>query len=236
MNPKRFITRGIVLSRTNFGEADRIITFITPEHGKVRAIAKGSRKQKSKLAGGIEPFSVSDLTILIGRGEIYTLMSSRLVRHYGNITSGLERLNEAAAFMKRLNIVTEDQPEDIYYKLLVKAFQALNNKDLPIEYTGLWFNLQLLKLGGHQPNLRIDTTGAVLDAGQKYNFDIEKMSFFSAKNGKYDANHIKFLRLCAGLNKPEAIGRISGAEKLINPIRQLVELMSQAQFQLTASQ
>ncbi|MDO8591465.1 MAG: DNA repair protein RecO, partial [bacterium] len=69
----RYVTQGIVLSRTDFGEADRILTFLTNDHGKVRAIAKGVRKSKSKLAGGIELFSISDLTLIIGRGEINTL-------------------------------------------------------------------------------------------------------------------------------------------------------------------
>ncbi|MEK7561678.1 MAG: DNA repair protein RecO, partial [Patescibacteria group bacterium] len=79
----RYITKGIVLSRTDYGEADRILSFLTIDHGKVRAIAKGVRKSKSKLAGGIELFSVSDLTLIIGRGELNTLISTRLVRHYG---------------------------------------------------------------------------------------------------------------------------------------------------------
>jgi len=50
---KRINTHGIVLARTDFGEADRILTFLTPDNGKVKAIAKGVRKQKSKMAGGI---------------------------------------------------------------------------------------------------------------------------------------------------------------------------------------
>ncbi|HEX2615498.1 MAG TPA: DNA repair protein RecO, partial [Nitrososphaera sp.] len=58
---RRFRSDALVISRTNFGEADRILTFLTPNHGKVRGIAKGVRKPKSKLAGGIELFSVCDL-------------------------------------------------------------------------------------------------------------------------------------------------------------------------------
>ncbi len=223
MNQKRFITRGIVLSRTNFGEADRILTFLTPEQGKVKVIAKGSRKQKSKLAGGIEPFSVSDLTVLPGKGEINTLMSSRLVRHFGNLSSQLERMNVAAGIMKRIDKITEDQTEAAYYELLNKTFRGLDKTDLPPEISEFWFNLQLLKLTGHAPNLKSDTDGLKLDVSQRYNFDIEKMSFFAAKSGKYNANHIKFLRLSIGLNKPEAIARIGdwpNLQKLTAPLAQ----------------
>lgn len=232
MNQKRFTTRGIVLSRTNFGEADRILTFLTPEHGKVRAIAKGSRKQKSKMAAGIEPFSISELTILVGKSEVYTLMSSRLVKHYGNLTSQLDRLNTAAQLMRLLNKNTEDSPEPEYYKLLVRIFSALNNTDLPPSLAELWFNLQFLKLAGHTPNLRTDTNGQKLEVQKKYNFDIDKMTFSPAELGKYGANHIKFLRLALGLNKAEAIGRIQVSKAVLDVCSRLVELMLKTQLRL----
>ena len=107
----RIVTKGIVLSRTNFGEADRILSFLTPDHGKIRAIAKGVRKQQSKLAGGIEIFSISDLTFLEGRSEINTLMSSRLDKHYANIVKNLERTTAAYELIRLTNKATEDAPE-----------------------------------------------------------------------------------------------------------------------------
>ena len=61
-NTQDIRTLGYVLRRTNYGEADRILNIITPE-GKISAIAKGVRKEKSKLAGGIEMFSRIDLNI-----------------------------------------------------------------------------------------------------------------------------------------------------------------------------
>ena len=50
---KQFISTGIVLARTDFGEADRILTMLSPDFGKLHLIAKGVRKERSKLAGGI---------------------------------------------------------------------------------------------------------------------------------------------------------------------------------------
>ena len=55
-------TQAIILRRTNYGESDRILTLLTPE-GKFSVLARGARKEKSRLAGGIELFSVSDVTI-----------------------------------------------------------------------------------------------------------------------------------------------------------------------------
>ncbi|MCA9330182.1 DNA repair protein RecO, partial [Candidatus Saccharibacteria bacterium] len=61
---KQIVTVGIVLARINYGEADRIVTILTPDHGKIRLLARGVRKIKSRLAGGIELFSINDLTYI----------------------------------------------------------------------------------------------------------------------------------------------------------------------------
>src|SRR5256885_8858328 len=110
MSPVRFRTQAIILNRTDYGEADRIISFLTPDHGKLKAIAKGVRKSKSKLAGGIELFSVSEVSFIIGRSEINTIISTRLVKHYGNIVKDLDRTGAAYEFIKSLNKATEEQP------------------------------------------------------------------------------------------------------------------------------
>lgn len=52
MNAPQQVTDAIILTRTDYGEADRIITLLTPGHGKLRLIAKGVRRIRSKLAGG----------------------------------------------------------------------------------------------------------------------------------------------------------------------------------------
>ena len=62
-------TSAIILKRVDYGEADRILTLLTPDHGKLSLMAKGVRKIKSKLAGGIELFSISTITFAEGRGS-----------------------------------------------------------------------------------------------------------------------------------------------------------------------
>src|SRR3954468_11171776 len=119
---QKFKTQGIILNRTEYGEADRILTFLTANHGKVKAIAKGVRKLKSKLAGGIELFSISDLSFIVGSGEINTLASSRLVTHYGGIVKNLDRTNLGYEFIKIIDRATEDKPEPGYFDLLNQAF------------------------------------------------------------------------------------------------------------------
>ena len=75
---KTIRTRAIVLRRTNFGEADRILQLLTPE-GRRSVMAKGVRREKSKLAGGIELFAITDVVLGEGRGDLGILTSAQLV-------------------------------------------------------------------------------------------------------------------------------------------------------------
>lgn len=225
---KKFITKGIVLTRTEFGEADRIITFITPGYGKVKAIAKGVRKSKSKLAGGVELFSVSQLSFMVGKKEINTLISSRLIVHYGNIVKDIHRTTAAYEAMRLANKATEDEPEEAYFKLLQRTLVSLDDFNIPLGLSTTWFNMQLLKLAGHTPNLRTDLEGKKLLESAKYSFDMDRMGFFTAGSGKFSAKHIKFLRLGFGSNQPKALNRIEDLAVLIKTIQPLGQAMLQA--------
>ena len=223
----RYTTQGIVLTRTDFGEADRIITFLTPERGKVTAIAKGVRKSKSKLAGGIELFSVSDLTLLPGRGEIQTLMSTRLARHYGNIVKEIARTQAAYEIIRLINKATEEAPEPAYFHLLKKSFEALDNLDLDCKITELWFSIQLLKLAGHAPNLRTDTEGAKLQQARSYEFHYDEMRFVphDSKQGSYTTNDVKFMRLVLQAATPKVLLRVENAAKLAARVQPITRSM-----------
>jgi DNA repair protein RecO len=224
---RQFRTQAIILNRTNFGEADRIIGFLTPDHGKVKAIAKGVRRQKSKLAGGIELFSVSDLSFIAGRSEINTLRSSRLITHYGSIVKDLDRTNAGYSIIKKIDKATEDSPEPDYFYLLQEAFDALNDPKIDLGLVNLWFDMQLLRLGGHSPNLRTDQNGDKLDPGKKYNFDFDSMRLNQDEQGAFGADHIKLLRLGISPNNIRALSRVTQAAVLAKAIQPAVQSMLQ---------
>jgi DNA repair protein RecO (recombination protein O) len=220
------VTEGIVLSRTNFGEADRIITMLTPDRGKVRLMAKGVRKIKSKLAGGIELFSVSQISFIPGKGDIHTLISSRLKKHYGNIVHDINRTMLGYELLKRINRATEDATESDYFDLMKISLITLDGS-LQINLLEMWFDAQLLRLAGHQPNLLTDLQGKRLQADQLYTFDFDNMAFAQADQGLLTPDHIKFLRLVFGLREPLALGQVSDAHKVIGPCTQLIGTMRQ---------
>lgn len=224
---QQITTQAIVLARTNFGEADRIITFLTPDHGKISGLVKGVRKQKSKLAGGIELFSVSDITYIPGRGETSTVISTRLVRHYGSIVKDLDRTNLGYELIRILNKSTEDSPEPQYFNLLNEAFAALNDSSIDLELINVWFLGQLIKLAGHTPNLRTDAEGNRLEAGETYDFNFDAMSFQQSQAGhaSFGADEIKFMRLIFSDNAPKILSKVQGVDKLAASVRPLAQSM-----------
>lgn len=222
-------TRGIILSRTDYGEADRIITVLTPDHGKLRLMARGVRKPKSKLAGGIELFSVSDITFIRGRGEIGTLISSRLVKYYDQIVHQIERTQLGYELIKTLNKATEDEPESEYFQLLEETLKALNDPNISPMLIRAWFSAQLLRLGGHTPNLKTDTHDQKLDPEQTYNFDAEAMAFAPHEKGRFQADHIKTLRLLFSGHVPDQIAQVKNLDSLIADTEPLIRVMIQTQ-------
>jgi len=223
---KQLVTDAIVLARTDYGEADRILTLLTPNQGKLRLMAKGVRRIKSKLAGGIELFSVSTLTYVQGRGDIGTLVSSRLVKHYGSIVHDLDRTMLGYEIIKLTNRVTEDEPEAEYFDLLRHAFEALDDPLVLPEIIRYWFSAQLLRLSGHAPNLQTDTEGAKLSADQAYEFSFDDMCFTPLSGrGHFTAGHIKFLRLSFGAHPAKVLAQVQGGGQLAELLLPLVSTM-----------
>lgn len=222
----QIVSRGVILARTNFGEADRIITVLTPNHGKVRLMAKGVRRIKSKLAGGIELFSISDITFITGRGDIGTLISARLDKHYGHIVQDIDRTMYGYEMLKTINKATEDLPGNEYFELVCRSLTALDELTLPLESLRLWFNLQLIMLAGHSPNLTTDSRGNRLEPTQTYGFSLDDMAF-SGTSGRYNSNHIKLLRVVLGMNSALGLRQIKDIDSVLAECLSLVRTMLQ---------
>jgi DNA repair protein RecO (recombination protein O) len=220
---KQVITTGIVLARTNYQEADRIITVLTPDQGKIRLLAKGVRKSKSKMAGGIELFSVAEISFIWGKGDISTLTSSRLKHHYVHIAKDITRTMLGYDLIKLLNKTIEDEPEPEYFELLQAALEALNDNSITQDVIKLWFYAQLLRLAGHSPNLQSDTTDHALDQSQTYIFSYDDMAFTAHHSGSFTADYIKLLRLVFGGNPPHILQQVGGIQNLVPACLQLVQ-------------
>ena len=156
-------TTGIILRRINFSEADRIITFLTPDRGKVEAIAKGVRRINAKLGSHLELFG--EVELMLARGKnLDVVTSARLKTKYDKLTSDYERLRRAFLFCEMINKLTESHTSQQLYNLLRKSLMALDGGLQP-PLVELYFKLHLLEEMGHQPHLK--TTPA-----QKYYFSL----------------------------------------------------------------
>jgi len=225
---RQLLSEGIILARTDYGEADRILTILTPDHGKLRLLAKGVRRVKSKLAGGIELFSISDIMFIPGRGEIGTLVSTRLSKYYAHIVQDLDRTMLGYDLIKQLNKGTEDHPEPEYFNLLAQAFEALDDAGVPLPVIRLWFTVQLIRLAGHTPNLQTDTAGAKLASDKAYHFDYGAMAFRPTDGEGLGAPPIKFLRLAFAGHSAKVLAAVQGSERLAASVTSVVATMLQS--------
>jgi len=213
---KTIRTKAIVVRRTNYGEADRIIQLITPQYGKLSAMARGVRKEKSKLAGGIELLARCDVTLATGRsGDLYTLTGARLETFYRNIMSDYDHLQFGYEAIKQVSKAADALDEPAFFDLLDQTFQWLDNERINLKVTKAWFWLQLAILLGVGMNLATDDNGMKLVEETHYDFDGTQGVFVFRENGRFTSDHIKILRLLSA-RAPGVAMQVGGLTDMID--------------------
>ena len=206
-------TRAIVLRRTNYGEADRIVRLLTPL-GQRSVMAKGVRREKSKLAGGIELFAVSDVVINSGKGDLGIITSARLVQFYRHILEDYDRLQFGYEAINLVSKASENIDEPEWYGTLSEVFMGLDAMTIPLQLTQSWFYLHYAELTGYELNLERDVTGQVLAPDKTYMYDVSEKGLRLSAQGDITAAHIKLLRIMAA--KPiSAIAQIGGVADIL---------------------
>lgn len=143
----------IVLRRLDYGEADRILTLLTREHGKLAAIAKGSRRNKSRHGASLDLFARSTMMLAKGRNlDVVTQVERR--GDVRNIAGDLQRTAYAGLVSEVVDKVLEDRhPVDDVFDLVVTTLGQLNAPDRSPRADGAWFLMRILDLLGYQPQL-----------------------------------------------------------------------------------
>lgn len=189
-------TQAIVLRRTNYGEADRILQLLTRE-GKKSVIAKGVRKERSKLAGGIELFAICDVVVHEGKSELGILTSARLVYFYRHILEDYESLQFAYEVLKQVGRASEMVDEPEWYEVLAEVLAALDVLTIPRQLIETWFYLRYSALMGHELSLTHDVSGQKLSIENMYTYDVGETGLRVSQNGEVGSDHIKLMRLIA---------------------------------------
>ena len=191
-------TLAYVLKRTNFGEADRILNLLTPS-GKVSAMARGVRKEKSKLASSVEMFCLVDVNLHAGKSELYTLTSAKLLKFSSNLITDLSRLVDQA-----LAALNDGQNQS-----LVEA----------------WFWLNFAKASGEEINLYRDTDDQKLSEDVNYIWDVFLSALKPQPGGEIGANEIKLMRLMLA-SKLDLVSRVRNIEPSLGPISYIAKALN----------
>lgn len=193
-------TEALVIRRTNFGETDRVLSILTPE-GKQSVLARGVRKERSKLAGGVEPFCLSEMVLHFGKGELAVLTSAKPLQFYKNILVDINTLELASEILKRISRAAEHTDNPEFFRIMKQCFFALDKQE-DNEVIATWFYFNLAKATGEQINLLYDGDGKKLVAEEMYHWDSMEKCLKKSATGKIGANEIKLMRLMVTLDLP----------------------------------
>jgi DNA repair protein RecO (recombination protein O) len=150
--PRRYSTDAIVLSRFDYGEADRILTLITPGSGKLKAIAKGIRRPKSRLGGSLEPFA--ELHVALARGRTFEVVTEVSVGHaWLNLRDSLESAATAWYLAELADRSLEERhAAEPVYALLRRAYELLDAGMAPGR-VARWYEMHLADELGVRPEV-----------------------------------------------------------------------------------
>ena len=147
-------TRAIVIKSMNLSESDRLITFMTENHGKVKCVAKGARKAKNQFWGSLEPMSLIHL-IYFGREHqrLFRLNHSDIIESFQTIRDDFDKLYTGIYFLDLIDaMILEGHWEPKVFGLLYQALAALNQQN-ELEPLRRLFEIRLLSLSGYKPQL-----------------------------------------------------------------------------------
>jgi DNA repair protein RecO (recombination protein O) len=150
-----YATEAIVLRRLDYGEADRILTLLTRSHGKVRAIAKGVRRAKSRAAGHLDLFSHSRMLLARGRNLDVVAQCERL-HDPDHLAGDLVRTAYASLVAEVADKVLEERhPVADVFDLVADVLQALNRLECDPRAEASYFLMRVLNLLGYAPQLQL---------------------------------------------------------------------------------
>ena len=150
---RSFRVEAVILRHADWGEADRLLTLFTRERGKVRVIAKGARRIRSRKAGHLEPFTRVTMQVAKGR-DLLIVTQVDTLEAYLPIHEDLDKTSRAAYLAELLDRFTyEDESENSsIYHLLTETLGRLETESDPWLATR-YFEMHLLDLLGYRPHL-----------------------------------------------------------------------------------
>lgn len=238
----------IVLRSIRFGEADRILHLYTLQRGRVNAIAKGSRRPRSRFGGRLEPFFRLDLVLHEGRGELATVTGAATVDPYPQLRASGPAIGAAArACDAVLRLLDSSEPNRPAYNLLCRYLALLDRDGLGQEgeaigspaashAAGLAFRLKLALAAGFSPELASCARCGEAEGITAFSGAAGGVVCASCEGGGFPLDHEAHRFMVAALGRPMAEMPAAGPRALQQVERAIGDVLSHhAHVQLRAA-
>lgn len=148
-------TQGIVLKAVTYKENDLILTIFTRKLGKISAIARGAKKNKSALLSSCQIFAYANFT-LKKEGNMYRVTQSEIIKSFYNLSYNLEAFSYATHILKLIdNTLVDSQSNNRLFILLAQSLYLYSEEKIDMEYITLCFELKFLDYIGFKPIVSI---------------------------------------------------------------------------------
>lgn len=148
MQPERFVTCGLVLRETVTRDADKILTVLTPDRGRLSVIARGARRKGSRVAAACQLLAYSEMT-LYEKGRWTMLDAADTIELFDGLRQDLTALSLAAYFSELTEAVSDGSGDVL--PLLLNALYALSALKKPPQLVKPAFQFRLMALAGYEP-------------------------------------------------------------------------------------
>ena len=145
-------TKAIVLRTRNLGEADRIVVLLSEDHGKIEAVVKGARRQRSRFVGNTLPFNYLNVMLFDGK-NLEQLSQADVIHTFAALREDLMKMGYASYWVDLLDgFIPEKEGHGEVFRFLLAAFITLEKTAQPA-LLNLAFQARLLNYLGYQPVL-----------------------------------------------------------------------------------
>ncbi len=215
-------TSGIVIRKVNVGEADRILTVLTRDRGKIRVVAKGVRRPKAKLAGFTDMFHYNDFVLAEGR-NLDIVTSAVTVERFIKDGMDLERIGLMYYLCELVNRLIEETAEvPGSFELLRETFNYIKNHEVHPTIIKSYFEMKMLSFLGFAPQLhKCVGSGVELNGNDDLSFSVRLGGVLQGDARTKDdfarpisPNTLKFLRVLQQVPLEEVL-KIKASQEIV---------------------
>jgi len=154
MSSNEIRTKAVVMRTASMGESAKAAACFTRELGKISVAAAGAKKITGKFGGATQIFALSNMRIVKGRSNMYTLVGAEVIDSFYNITADYDVYNTACNItIKIMNVIQEELEDTELFDLYVFTLALLNKNIKKHDFVETVFYIKMLEISGWAPEL-----------------------------------------------------------------------------------